>query len=207
MKGLSGDRSERARGRPPGRSTAVRDAGHPASRRRCDHSSDLGQTRYMADPSIWTLVVPPASALAGVALTRLFDVYGEKRRWRRDQGARSYADFIVAADALVVELSNPSDDMDWLKRAQTSFLTMTRAGAMLDIFGSVGATRTAHELWNLANDLLYDWQATIQLGGDQWTAVAQGYRAKLLELTNEARKDIGDDSRVTLTFQPSPPAS
>jgi hypothetical protein len=144
-------------------------------------------------------IVGAAAAIIGVVIGGYLDRAGEARRWRRDEVARAYAEYLAAADSfftsIAVEDQGDRDD------AKASFLRMTEAGARLDVFGHPDASETAHKCWNMANEWISDWDTLAGIEGDAWQRQASAYRELLVTLANQIRRHLGVAHDITLAAQ------
>ncbi len=153
----------------------------------------------MAGPALAPIIVPAASAIAGILVGAFINNLGEGRRWKRGEQAAAYSDFVGSADALFAEVALDSSTAS-RDRALASFLTMTRAGAMVDVFGSEETADAAHRLWNRANAWLSDWDRVTGLQGEEWDIEGRQYRNLLLEVVNSIRDQLGD-KRIALSAE------
>ena len=145
-------------------------------------------------------VIAAGSVTVGVIVGKFLDSFGERRRWRRDQRMTAYAQFIAAADVLMVECGqDPTEHTR--ERCYDGFSELARAGAAVDVFGDRGVAETTHELFNLVRDWLDDWEAFIALPDEVWNVKAAEYRVCLVAVVNAARLDLRSP-----TFAPRPTA-
>jgi len=142
----------------------------------------------MADASIAQLIVPAGAALGGVALGKLWDIFADSVRWKRQQRADAYSRFIAAAETTYLEMAQVPEDFD--KAAlHTCILEMTRASAAIDVFGDGDVARCAHRLWNfaaidLADDLL------VEMDLETWGTQSEAYRSLVESFRDAARHDL-----------------
>jgi hypothetical protein len=158
----------------------------------------LALAKADSGPALGPIIIPAVATLAGVALGRFWDVFGEKKRWRRDQCSKAYAEFSACADAFFVEVGVDDDHVDW-GRAQTAYVGQSQAGAMVDVFGTTAVADAAHLVWNWAAYIMNDWDSYMAMDDNAWLEPAARFRVLLLAFTNAVREHLGDKKRIAIT--------
>jgi hypothetical protein len=157
----------------------------------------------MADgPSLASLIVPAAAALAGVSLGKFWDHLMADSRWHREQRAQAYAAFIAAIEAVYIEMSQTTEDFSET-RVDDCLREATRTGAVVDMFGSAAVAQCAHKVWNFAA-LELNCHEVRTLTAAEWLPVSQRFRQFIDDFRDSARKELGQESLVGRSYDLTP---
>lgn len=128
------------------------------------------------------------AATTGVLIGKVFDRQEATRHWRREQRSMAYANFIAAAEALFGEMIEEPRRFD-IESYRACYRELTRADAVVSMFGEEPAVRAAQRVWNYVTRLADDEVAASE--GDDWLRIEADLRPLITAFVNAARSELG----------------